>query len=302
MKKRFLVPIAFISGSLAMLLLVTQVSFKEPGNKDITVSTDSSKRFEALEIPAVLNFAGEKVPLERWDVREAFDRELTLNYFATGNLSYILKLSKKWFPLIEERLKLNGVPDDFKYLCVAESNLQNLISKAGAVGYWQFMSYTSPGFGLEVNAYVDQRYDILRSTDAACEYFKKAYNKFGNWTAAAASYNCGMGGYNAAATYQHSYIYYDIYLPEETNKYIYRILTFKHLLSNPDKLEYDLADIVDYEIIPKRKLTVTSTIANLSEFAENNGSNYKILKLLNPWLRSKSLPVRKGNSYTILLP
>src|SRR5690606_23721116 len=140
------------------------------------------------------SFAGEQVPLGRWDVREKFDRELLLNYYNPGNIVYLLKLANRNFPVISERLKANGVPDDFKYLCIAESNMQGwAISRSGAVGYWQFMDGTAPGYGLETSSQVDQRRDLIKSTDAACKYLKQAYNKFGNWTAAAASYNCGQG-------------------------------------------------------------------------------------------------------------
>jgi membrane-bound lytic murein transglycosylase D len=304
MKKQLRWPLGFLCGSLVTILIVTQVSFKEPDpagdrktSRELTLSA-----FKGLEVPQSMTFAGEKVPLEKWEVWESFDRELTLNYFATGNLLYILKLSRRWFPLIEERLKMHGVPDDFKYLCVAESNLQNLISKAGAVGFWQFMSYTSPGYNLQVNSVVDQRYDVLKSTDAACQYLKTAYNKFGNWTAAAASYNCGMGGYNSAATFQGTYNYYDLFLPDETNKYIFRILTFKHLMTNMKDLEYDLTGIELYKPQNVRTITVSSSIANLAEFARNNGTNYKVLKILNPWLRGRNLSVSGGKTYEIRLP
>src|SRR6478672_9755784 len=155
-----------------------------------------------ITLPENYQLFGERVPLEQQEVKERFDRELLINTYLQGSNLYIVKLSTRWLPMIAEKLKAANVPEDFKYLCVAESALQNLISKAGATGFWQFMGGTAPFYGLEVNAYVDERYHPLKSTDAAIIYLKQAYAKFGNWTAAAASYNCGMGGYNSRATQQ----------------------------------------------------------------------------------------------------
>ncbi|TKK69261.1 lytic transglycosylase domain-containing protein [Ilyomonas limi] len=182
--------IIFVAGAIAATLLIAHFSFREgrpkkDGSKE--GSTYANQQFYLPEVPDEMTFAGEKVPLERWEIKEAFDGELIYNYYTPGHISYILKLSKRYFPLIEERLKANGVPDDFKYLCVAESNLQNIISRVGATGFWQFMKGTAPAYNLTVNEQVDDRYDVLKSTDAACTYLKTAYKKFGNWTAAAAS-------------------------------------------------------------------------------------------------------------------
>ena len=249
-----------------------------------------------------MSFAGEPVPLHQTAIREQLDRELIYNYYQPGNIFYMLKLAARHFPQIEAQLKANNIPEDFKYLCVAESNIQNLVSKAGATGFWQFMKGTAPGYNLEVSATVDERYHVAKSTEAACAYLKRAYNKFGNWTAAAASYNCGMGGYSERSTYQGTTNYYDLALPEETQRYIFRILTFKHLLGNADSLGFKLPPAQLYEPIKTRKLVVNQTIPNLSAFARNNGSNYKILRWLNPWLRGRSLTVKPGKTYEIALP
>ena len=295
----------FSLGLIAGIFIVFQLAFREnyqkTGNNERKTKTDLPKIY-LPELPEQISFAGEKVPMDRWEVREAFDRELIYNYNSFGHLSYILKLSKRYFPIIEQKLKESGIPDDFKYLCVAESNLQNLSSKVGASGFWQFMSYTGPGFNLEINENVDQRYDVQKSTDAAIRYLKQAYAKFGNWTAAAASYNCGMGRYNDLATFQQTKYYYDLQLPDETNKYIFRILTFKHLMANAEEMGYMVDDKNGYSPINTRAITVTSTISNLATWALSNGSNYKMLKILNPWLRERSLKVAPGKSYTINLP
>ncbi|MBK7691505.1 MAG: lytic transglycosylase domain-containing protein [Bacteroidetes bacterium] len=256
----------------------------------------------APELPKSFSLFGEKMPLEIWDVRERFDRELLVNTYMQGSTSYIIKHMGRWMHMIEERLKANGVPDDFKYLCVAESALQNQISKAGAVGFWQFMSGTAPLFGLYIDHEVDERYDPVKATDAACKYLKQAYHKFGNWTAAAASYNCGMGGYNGAMTTQGETSFYKILLPEETMRYIFRIAALKYILDNQDKFGFRLTNDVVYHPLNLRKETISYGIGNLVAYAKSKGTDYKSIRMLNPWIRSNSLNNSKGRTYTILLP
>lgn len=288
--------ITFLLGSLFSLFVIAQLAFKEKTDKPIY-------KWHAPDLPTQLVFAGEKVPLERWDVKERLDRELLFNSYNHANIIFLMKMANRYFPIISERLKANGVPDDFKYLCIAESNLlSGAVSKAGAVGFWQFMSYTAPGYNLQTTSQVDDRHDIVKSTNAACAYLKSAFLKFGNWTAAAASYNCGQGGYNGQATFQGSYNYYDLLLPEETNRYIFRILAFKHIMENASQFGYVVNDEEKYPPIPFREVAVTMSISNLAQFAKENGTTFKILRLMNPWLRGRSLTVSKGKSYIIKLP
>jgi len=262
---------------------------------------DTTKHWTLPPFPKSLSFAGEMVPFEKQDVKEYFDRSYTQIYYQTGFLMNIMKQSSRWFPLIEERLRAKGIPEDFKYVCVAESTLQNLISKAGATGFWQFMSYTAPGYGLQMNTNVDERYNVLKSTDAACAYFKTAYDKFGTWTAAAASFNCGMGKYNEQATFQQTKNYYDLYLPEETNNYIYRILSFKYILENAKAFGFEIEKERLFAPHDTKILQVNYSINNLAQFALDNGTTYKVLRILNPWLRGRSL-TSGGKTYNILLP
>lgn len=297
--------IYFSLGLIAGIFLICQFGFRE--YRKTRENTDKTKQQNAPEIyipklPDQISFAGEKVPLERWDVREAFDRELLYNYNAPGHITYLLKLSKRFFPAIEQRLKENGVPDDFKYLCVAEGNLQNLSSRVGATGFWQFMQNTGPGYNLEINDNIDQRFDLLKSTDAACKYLKQAYTKFGNWTLAAASYNCGMGKVNDLSNFQSTKYYYDLQLPDETNKYIFRILTFKYLMGSSKEMGFQVNDNNGYKPFETRSVTVSSTIPNLAVWASENGTNYKMLKILNPWMRDRSLKVNPGKTYEVRLP
>jgi membrane-bound lytic murein transglycosylase D len=296
----------FIIGLVFGAGIVSLIAFNkiDKNEESLEVKKDGRLQYKwySPELPTKASFAGEPVPLDRWEVRERYDRELLMNYYTHGSLMYILKLSYRQFPVIEKELKAYGIPDDFKYLCVAESNLQNLTSRAGAQGYWQFMDATAPSYGLETSNEVDERYNLKLATQAACKYFLQAYKKFGSWTAAAASYNCGMGGYNGHATFQGSTNYYDIALPEETNRYIFRILAFKNLISTASSWGYILHSEDVYQPLKIQTLLVDTAIPNLAVFAEANGSNYKVLKVMNPWLRARNLPAKKGKTYEIELP
>lgn len=296
----------FIIGLFFGAGIISLIAFNKIDKNEESVEVKKDGRLQykwyAPELPTKASFAGEPVPLDRWEVRERYDRELLMNYYMHGSLMYILKLSYRQFPVIEKELRAYGIPDDFKYLCVAESNLQNLTSKAGAQGYWQFMNDTAPSYGLETSNEVDERYNLKLATQAACKYFIQAHKKFGSWTAAAASYNCGMGGYNGHATFQGSTNYYDIALPEETNRYIFRILAFKNLISTAPSWGYILQPEDVYQPVKTQVLLVDTAISNLSAFAEANGSNYKVLKVMNPWLRARNLPAKKGKTYEIELP
>ncbi|HOZ51728.1 MAG TPA: lytic transglycosylase domain-containing protein [Chitinophagaceae bacterium] len=254
------------------------------------------------DIPKSFSLFGEKMPLELWDVRERFDRELLVNTYMQGSTSYIIKLMNRWIPMIEERLAANGIPDDFKYLCIAESALQNQTSKAGAVGFWQFMSGTAPSYGLLIDGEIDERYNAEKSTDAACKYLRDAYNKFGSWTSAAASYNCGMGGMNSALTSQGETSFYNVLLPEETMRYIFRIAALKYILSNQKMMGFNLQGDDVYQPLKVRRETISGGIGSLVSYAKSKGTNYKTIKMLNPWMRDKFLNNSKGRTYTILLP
>lgn len=296
--KRLLSYTAFVIATSVCLVFCAYKKEEEKKEPPIPVATE----WRAPVLPKSMSFAGETVPLERREIQDQLDHELVLLYYSPGTILYITKLSQRWFPMIEERLKANGIPDDFKYLCVAESNLQNAISRVGAVGFWQFMPATAPAYGLEVGDQVDERYHVLKATDAACKYFKQAYDKLGSWTAAAASYNCGQGGYNTQAIFQKNTNYYDLLLPEETTRYIFRILTFKYLLQNAQKLGYIVDKGESYAPLKLRSITVSKSIPNLADWAIQQGVTYKILKLYNPWLRDRSLTIKAGKEYTVMLP
>jgi membrane-bound lytic murein transglycosylase D len=292
-------------GILLGVTFVAGLAF-DKDDKDAPVEVQEDGRLQykwySTALPKQMSFAGEKVPLDRWEVKERLDREILMNYYMHGSTLYILKLSTRVFPMIEKQLKANGLPDDFKYLCVAESSLQNPTSPAGAVGYWQFMRETGTRYGLEITDEVDERYDLEKATNAACRYLTDAYKKFGNWTAAAASYNCGMGGFSNQSSFQMSGNYYDLLLPEETNRYVFRILALKHLLGNAPKFGYIVPESDAYQPVPTRTMSITESVPNLAQFAMDQGTTYKMLKILNPWMRDRKLTVKAGKSYTVQLP
>lgn len=295
------------SGFLAGVLLVTGISLKkiEPGNTAVEVSPDGRPQYRwyAPMLPSSIDFAGEIVPLDKWEVREKLDRELLVNSYLHGSQLYVLKLAGRYFSAIEDRLKANGVPDDFKYVCVAESSLnQNALSGVGAASFWQFMKDTGPSYGLEINDEVDERFNVVKATDAACKYFKDAHDKFGSWTAAAASYNCGMSGYANQADFQGATNYYDLIFPDETNRYVYRILALKYILSHPRDFGLVLDAGEEYKPLKSRVVEVDKTIDNLADFARANNSTYKMLKIYNPWLRAHKLTVKGGKKYQIAFP
>lgn len=276
------------------------VSSRAP--KTIIKTVAAKERYILPNLPTQLDFAGEKVPLDKSDVRERLLRELLINTNLQAGNTWILLQTSRWFPLIVPILKEEGIPEDFKYLCVAESGLQQVVSKSDAVGFWQFLEETGKQSGLEISKQVDERYHVEKSTRAACRFFKRAHEKFGNWTLVAAAFNCGEGGVEKFITQQGVESYYDALLPEETMRYVFRILAFKQILSKPNEYHFALNE-KDY-FTPRNTYTdtIVSTVSDLAEYAKSKGTTYKELKMHNPWLRDKALTVKKGKMYVVLLP
>jgi hypothetical protein len=255
-----------------------------------------------VKIPAEISFAGERVPLEDSEVMERMDRELTVNAFWHSSTIQNLKLAHRWFPVIEQILKENNIPDDFKYVAMAESGLRNAVSPSGAHGIWQFLEATGEQYGLKVTDQVDERYHLEKSTLAATKYLQEAYQKFGNWTLAAAAYNAGMNGIQSVVSYQKQNNYYNLYLKDETSRYVFRVLAFKLLYENTQQYGFMLGEEDLYDPLTYRTIKINSSIANLADFAISNNITYKMVKYLNPWLRSQSLTVKPGETYEIKLP
>lgn len=253
-------------------------------------------------LPKAIDFSGESTPLNIADVKERLDRELVINANLHSTTTLIIKRANRVFPIIEPILKKNGIPDDFKYLAVIESGLVNVVSPAGARGVWQFMPQTAKEYGMEVNDFVDERYHLEKSTQAACNYLNAAKIKFGNWTLAAASYNGGMAGINKQIERQGVSDYYDLLLTEETSRYVFRILALKDIMKNPDKYGFTLPNEQLYFPIETKQITVDSTVTDLASFAKKQGINYKVLKIHNPWLRDTKLDNKTKKIYTIDIP
>ncbi len=256
----------------------------------------------AIDIPENLIFAGEKVPQDDPEIMERVDREFLVNTYWQSNALLLMKRAHKFFPIIEPILRKHNIPEDFKYLAVAESGLQNTVSPAGATGFWQIMKATAREYGLEVNSNVDERYHLEKSTDVACRYLKKYKEKFGSWTLAAAAYNAGYGSIKKFMNIQQADDYYDLLLGEETGRYVFRILAIKEILNNPDKYGYEVNNQDLYTAVPTFNVEIDSPVENFADFATEYGINYKILKRHNPWLREPHLNNSSGKKYIIQIP
>ena len=255
-----------------------------------------------IELPETMEFCGEEVPLHLFYVRERLEREILVNTYRHSTTILQLKRTTRWFPVMEPIMEQYGLPEDFKYLAMIESELTNAVSPSKAVGFWQFLEGTGKEYNLEINREVDMRYNVEKETVAACKYLKDSYRKFGSWIAAAAAFNYGNGRISRTMDDQRVDSYFDMLLPEETQRYVYRILALKLITENPEKYGFQIGDNGWYRPYEYKTVTVTESIHNLMDFAFEQGTNYKMLKYFNPWLRSNSLTVSAGKSYDIKIP
>ena len=265
-------------------------------------NTADSYTIKALKIPDELTFAGEKVPTELYDIKERMDRELLVNTYWQSNGLLLIKRAHKYFPVIEPMLKKYGIPDDFKYLAVAESGLENNSSSSGAAGFWHFLKSSAKEYGLEVNQNVDERYNLEKATKVAADYLKKSKKRFGTWTLAAAAYNAGNARIARNLKKQQVTDYYDLLLNSETSRYVLRIVALKEVLSYPKKygFEFDKEDL--YTSPATRTVKVDTVITNIASFAKGFNINYKELKLHNAWLRENKLNNKSRKLYKITIP
>ena len=259
--------------------------------------------FTPVEIPNKLKFAGEEVPMEYFDVRESLDRELLSTvYFHSQTIRY-LKNMPRYFSMIEPILKANGVPEDFKYLCVAESGFDiRALSPAKAAGFWQLLESVAKENGLEVNNEVDERYHIEKATEVACRIFNAAYQKYGSWALVAAAYNGGRAGLDQKIAQQKVKSYYDMQFVEETSRYVFRILALKLVMEDPEKYGFKVDKKDLYPVIETKNVEVKGAIADLPGWAINKGINFKILKMFNPWLRDVTLKNPGKKTYILKVP
>ena len=289
-----------IIGTIALVLITSSILIYATSDTDRRLKSHEGT---AMYFPPKVDFAGENTPLNIYDVRERFDRELLVNANLHSSTILIIKRANRAFSIIEPILAKNGIPDDFKYLAVIESSLvPTAVSSSGAKGIWQFMPETAKEKGMEVNDIVDERYHLEIATEAACKYLLSAKEKFGSWTLAAASYNGGINGVTKKIEEQKVTDYYDLLLTDETSRYVFRILALKEIMKNPQKYGFEINTADLYENLPTKKLEVDSTINDLASFAINQGINYKILKLHNPWMRDKKLTNPSKKKYVIEIP
>jgi hypothetical protein len=253
-------------------------------------------------IPDKLKFARETVPMENFEVRERIEREFIVNTYFHSLTVLAIKRANRWFPVIEPILRQNNIPDDFKYLCVNESNLENVISPANATGFWQFIKETGKKYNLEINRTIDERYHVEKSTQAACDYLNDAYNMYGTWTMAAASYNMGTNGTTNQIERQQTENFYNLVLNPETSRYVARIVAFKYIMNNQSLYGFDIKPNELYEPLKFYEVILDSTVTDFANYAVALGINYKTLKLYNPWLRDNYLNNKTGKIYKIKVP
>lgn len=295
---RILLPLIIAIKILVIVLILASAKSDNP-----KIESEIETKFAPVLLPDSVTFVEEKMPLHRFDVKEALDRELLSNaYFHSQTIRYI-KMAPRYFSIIEPILKENGIPDDFKYLALAESGFNpRAVSHANAVGFWQFLKGTAQQYGLEVNKEVDERYSIEKSTYAACNYLKDAYKKYESWTLVAASYNAGLTGVARQITRQKSDDYYDLLFVEETQRYVFRIVALKLILENPELYNFNIQDSDKYPIITTKNVEITGSVADFADFAKENGISYKVLKDFNPWLRDTKLTYSGKKRYWAKIP
>jgi len=265
-------------------------------------STHKTYKIKALKLPNNLNLAGERVPIEQPDIKERMDRELLVNTYWQSNGLLLVKRANKYFPILEPLLIKYSLPDDFKFLALAESGFTDETSSVGAAGMWHFMKATGKEYGLEINKNVDERYNIEKSTKVAAEYLKNSKNRFGSWTLAAAAYNAGNYGISRRLEAQEVTTYYDAKLANETERYVFRILALKEIISNPGKYGFVFEKEDLYTEQKTYTIKVDTTITNIARFAKGLGLNYKELKIHNSWLRENKLNNKSRKVYEIKIP
>ncbi len=297
-KKSINYPIAFPIIGIVLLTIFILSAFKlNFVNQNISGNAGTS-----AVLPEKVNFCGEKVPIEYFDVFESLEREIIINtYYHSQTILYIKK-ANRYFPVIETLLKKYNIPDDFKYLVVAESGLSNVVSPAGAKGFWQLLEGTAKDYKLEINSEVDERYHLEKATEAACKFLRSSYEKYNNWILVAASYNVGRRGVDRQIEKQGETDYFDLLFNEETARYVYRIIAIKLILENPSAFDFHFAENELYKPSRYKVVTVSGPVNNWGEFARQHDTNYKLLKYLNPWLRDNMLTNKYNKEYLIKIP
>jgi membrane-bound lytic murein transglycosylase D len=301
--RRTVITTSILAGFIVIVISIS-LSFKGFGKTTEmnSMQADTVYTVKPFKLPETVTFAGEKMPLDNFDTRESLERELLTSAYRHSSTILIIKRANRYLPLIEKVLRKNNVPDDFKYLVAAESEYSNMVSPVGATGFWQIMAETGREEGMEINSVVDERYDVEKSTQFACGYFLKSYEKFGSWTLAAASYDGGRAGIDEQINIQNQTNYYDLLLSEETARYIFRGVAYKLVITEPERYGFNIRKDDLYPEFKFFDVKVDTAITDLSDFAKKFGTNYKMLKLLNPWLRKPYLTPKPDKEYLIKIP
>ncbi|HSR18994.1 MAG TPA: lytic transglycosylase domain-containing protein [Ignavibacteriaceae bacterium] len=290
---------------LAILFLLGSIFFTiDKNSKADMPQQDFPQGYKIIspKIPETLVFAGEMIQTENSDIFERIEREFLSNTYWHTATVLAVKRASRWFPIIEPILKKNNIPDEFKYLCVAESNLENVTSPAGAVGFWQFVEETGKKYGLEINNTIDERYHVEKATEAACKFLRDSYSMFGSWISAAASYNLGQSGINLQLEKQKTRNYFNLVLNSETSRYVSRIIALKYILSEPSKYGFDIGEDELYKPLEYSEINLNTSVLDFADFASRQGINYYTLKLYNPWIRDNYLINKKHKEYLIKIP
>jgi membrane-bound lytic murein transglycosylase D len=302
--KKYLIIIVpvFILSIIINLFIFSKSKNDGIGDREYREAFNKYYKIFAIDIPEEMNFCNETVPIQRYDVRESYDREMLVNTYWQSQTLMFFKRANRWFPIIENILKKNNLPDDLKYIAIIESGFMNVKSPAGAAGFWQFMKPTAKNYGLEISEEVDERYNLEKSTEAVCKYFQDAYKLYKNWTLAAASYNSGMGVLTKELQNQKVTSYYDLFLNEETGRYVYRILAVKILLNNPRSYGFYFRKKDLYPVIPTYSVNIDSSISDLALFSKHFNISYKLLKDFNPWVIGYTLTNKDKKIYKFIIP
>ena len=287
---------------IIILVFVFFISFGISKTRFLTNGNESNYQIYPVSIPKKISFAGEEIILDEDDLIERMDKEFLVNTYWQSNTILLIKRANKYFPQIEKILIEEGVPTDFKYLALIESGLDNVTSPRGAKGFWQIMKTTGKEYGLEINSNVDERYNLNLSTRLACKYLKKAKDKFGTWTLAAAAYNRGINGVQNEITKQNQTTYENILFGEETKRYVFRIIALKNIVESPESFGFFIKEEQMYKPTKYEELKVDIPIDNISDFSKKLGLSYKNFKIHNPWLLENHLNNKSRKVYTISIP
>ncbi len=292
----------------AMTLVLAFLIFKDykAGGQDIGASLlqgSTNRLAKSFDINKNFDFAGERIPMENFDARERLDREILINAYLQSSTIMNIKLANRYFPVVEKLLQEEGVPDDFKYLAVAESSLRNLTSAAGAKGFWQFMGPTGRQYGLQIDEEVDERYNLEKATHAACTYLKDMHRQYNNWLLVAAGYNMGAPRLSKEMGEQRATNYYEVNLNEETSRYVSRIMAIKEIMQHPQDYDFVIQPEHLYADMPSyTTMSVNYNVPNWGDFAKKYGTNYRMLKLYNPWIMGVGLTNKLGKTYEVRIP